>query len=127
MFHRYLLFVALLAAPLCAQEPVASVTHAGGAWTIAGKLNQVTLDEKDLSVAVHAGPVTWKMLPSSDQDLLVNAGGETIRLRLADAKEIHIEPYHTGFSSGVRMIFNGFAIPAKAIPGATWTSGSSSP
>jgi hypothetical protein len=118
MLHRnFLLLVGLLAVPLSAQPPVAAVSHSGGTWTIAGKKNQVTLDEANLAIAVHAGPVTWKMLPSSDRDLTVNAGGETIRLRLADAKDIRIAPYHTGFASGLRITLDGFRNTGQRDPG----------
>ncbi len=89
-------------------EPVVSVQHSAGKWTLAGKKNTVELNESDLAATVRAGPVTWKMMPSSDRDMLVNAGGGSFRLRLADARDIRIAPYETGFKTGVRIVLDRF-------------------
>jgi hypothetical protein len=61
------------AAPTAAQR--AAVSHADGVWTIRGAKNTVALNERDLSVNIRAGSVTWKMVPSSDHDVLVGSGG----------------------------------------------------
>ena len=82
-------------------EPQVAVSHSAGTWTIAGKKNTVELKESDLAVSVHAGPVTWKMAPSSQEDLLVSAGGDQFHLRLADAGHIQIGPYETDRKSVV--------------------------
>jgi len=91
-----------------AQIPRISVSHANGQWTVTGKKNIIILNDSDLSVAVHAGPVTWKMLPSSDHDMRVDVAGDEFYVRLADAQKIDIEPYTTGFKTGLRIILGDF-------------------
>ncbi len=95
-----------------------TVSHAGGVWTIHGQKNTVELNEHDLAVSVHAGPVTWKMVPSSSQDMLVSAAGDRFRVRLADAGHIQIAPYETGFKTGVRLILDQFRSTGQLAPGA---------
>src|SRR5579872_5231626 len=51
--------------------PAVSVTHAAGHWTIAGKRNQIVLDDSDLAVGIVAEGVSWRMKPSQDDDVLV--------------------------------------------------------
>jgi hypothetical protein len=89
-------------------EPQVTVSHTAGKWVLEGRKNIVELDEPDFSVSVHAGPVTWKMVPSSNEDMLVSAGGDQFHLRLADAGQIKITPYKTGFKTGVRLILDQF-------------------
>lgn len=91
MTKRVHLFVPALVLLLCSvMSGQVAVSHAGGNWTIAGQKNTVVLDEADLAVSIQAGPVTWKMLPSSDHDMRVNAQGDTFYVRLADAQKIDI-------------------------------------
>lgn len=97
--------------------PAVTVSHSDGKWAIAGKKNTVVLDESDLSVAVHAEGVTWRMVPSSDNDLLVNSGNDEFHLRLADARQISITPYRTGFRSGVKITLGGFESTGLRSPG----------
>ena len=75
---------------------------------LAGRKNTVVIDDSNLSAAIHAGPVTWKMLPSSADDVTVDAGGDEFHLRLADASQIKIAPYRTGFKTGVKIVLEGF-------------------
>src|SRR5271167_501766 len=82
--------------------PQVTVSHLAGKWTVAGKNNTVELNESDFAVSIHAGPVNWKMVPSSNEDMLVSAGGDQFHLRLADAGQIKISPYETGFKTGIR-------------------------
>ena len=98
-------------------EPQVAVSHSAGTWTIAGKKNTVELKESDLAVSVHAGPVTWKMAPSSQEDLLVSVGGDQFHLRLADAGHIQISPYETGFKTGIRIILDRFHNTGQHAPG----------
>ncbi|MGH9969021.1 MAG: DUF5696 domain-containing protein [Pyrinomonadaceae bacterium] len=83
--------------------PPIKVSHAGGRWTIAGKKNTVTLNQADLSLVVQAGPARWSLMPSVARDMFVKTGGEEIYVRLADARKITIEPYDTGFKTGVKI------------------------
>ena len=88
--------------------PQVTVTHAGSKWRLAGRKNTVELDAASLAISVHAGPVSWKMLPSSAEDMLVAAGGSQARVRLAEAGQIDITPYETGFKTGVKIVLDKF-------------------
>jgi len=83
--------------------PAVTVSRANREWTIAGKTNRITLTESNLAVTVQAGPVTWRMAPSGPRDLLVLADSKESYVRLADAKEIDIVPYDTGFKTGLKI------------------------
>ncbi len=113
--RRFLALAMLWALPAGAQI---TVNHAGGVWTIRGQKNTVELNGSDLAVTVRAGAVTWKMVPSGAEDMLVAAGGDRFRVRLADAGDIEIAPYATGFKTGVRMILDRFRGTGQAAPGA---------
>jgi hypothetical protein len=95
-----------------------TVNNAGGIWTIRGQKNTVELNQRDLAVTIHAGAVVWKMVPSGGEDMLVSAGGDRFWVRLADAGDIRIEPYRTGFKSGVRLVLDRFHGTGQAAPGA---------
>ena len=110
--------ILLVLAALTANAQDVAVSHAGGFWTIHGRKNTVELNERDLAVTIHAGPVTWKMVPSSNQDMLVGAGGDRFWVRLADAGRVQIAPYRTGYATGVRMILDGFRGTGQKAPGA---------
>src|SRR4030042_1413227 len=75
---------------------------------IAGKTNKVTLDEKDLSMRIEAGPVRWTMVPSSEDDMLVKSKSEEFYLRLTDAGRIEITLYDTGYKTGVKIGLRAF-------------------
>ncbi|HTS26494.1 MAG TPA: DUF5696 domain-containing protein [Bryobacteraceae bacterium] len=98
--------------------PAVHVSHSGGKWTIAGKKNTATLDEKDLSLSVQAGPVSWKMVPSSSQDLRVRAGDDEFSLGLAEAGQIQIAQFQTGYKTGVKITLDGFRSSGQRAPGA---------
>lgn len=83
--------------------PAVSVSHAAGRWTIAGRKNRVTLNETDLAMEIQAGSAKWAMVASSANDMLVKRKGEEFYLRLADAGNISIVPYDTGFKTGVKI------------------------
>ncbi|MBN1361812.1 MAG: hypothetical protein JW993_14545 [Sedimentisphaerales bacterium] len=88
--------------------PLVSVSHADGKWLIAGRKNQVTLDNSDLAMSVQAGPVAWRMGPSTTNDMLVSSKGEEFPLRLADAGKIEITPLDTGARTGVKVRLERF-------------------
>ena len=94
------------AAPASAQG--VTVSHAGGLWTLHGQKNIVELNDRDLSMTIHAGPAVWKMVPSSSQDMLVGVGAAPSWLSLAAAGHMQIDPYKTGFKTGVRLILDQF-------------------
>src|SRR5262249_15060938 len=83
--------------------PSFSVTHSNGNWVIAGRKNTVTINESDLSIKVQAGPASWSMMPSARGAMLVRAPGEDFALRLADARQIAVTRFDTGFKTGVKI------------------------
>jgi hypothetical protein len=85
-----------------------SVSRNGQIWTIAGRQNEVRLDSSTLAISVKAASVAWNMVPSGPRDMLVSAGGEPFFLRLADAGQIEITPYDTGFRKGVKIVLDRF-------------------
>jgi hypothetical protein len=113
---RIALSLLLSIAPLVAQTlprsewgaPAVSISHANGKWIIAGQTNKVLLDEKDLSIAIQNGSAKWAMVPSGPKDMIAKAHGAEFPLRLADAEKISIEPYDTGFKTGVKITLNGW-------------------
>jgi hypothetical protein len=111
---RSFLLLALAIVTAFAQSPAdtgapeVDVSHAAGKWVIRGKKNTVELNESDLAVTIRAGAVTWKMVPSSKDDVLIGTAGDEFPLRLADAGEIKIAPYQTGFKTGVKIVLDRF-------------------
>jgi hypothetical protein len=103
-------------APATAQRAAASL--ADGVWTVRGAKNTVVLNERDLSVNIRAGSVTWKMVPSSDHDMLVGSGGDRFWVSLAAASTMRVEKYETGFKTGVRLTLSGFRSTGQVAPGA---------
>ncbi len=88
--------------------PAVSISHAGGKWIIAGQKNKVSLDEKDLAISIQNGSANWAMVPSGTNDMIAKASGGEFPLRLADAEKISIEPYDTGFKTGVKITLSGW-------------------
>jgi hypothetical protein len=137
VFPSFVAIVLLISLPSFAQGPVAQtspvtqrsprdtgapevrVTHSAGKWTIAGKKNTVELSEKDLALSVHSGPVIWRMVPSSTSDMLVSAAGDQFQVRLADAGEIKITPYETGYKTGLKLVLDRFHNTGQRAPGAS--------
>src|SRR5690242_11396541 len=102
--------VAFLVTPLFAQTlpraewgaPPVSISHSNAKWMIAGQKNKMVLDEKDLGISIQNGSADWTMVPSGAKDMTVKSAGGEFSLRLADAENISIEPYDTGFKTGVK-------------------------
>lgn len=93
--------------------PAVTVTYMEGKWVISGKRHKVTLNQTDLSMTVHAGPIDWKMVSSSADDMLVKSKGEQFHLRLADAGRIDITPYDTGYKTGVKIRVLTWDVPIQ--------------
>ena len=108
--------VLFLATPLFAQTlpraewgaPPVAVSHANGKWLITGQKNKVLLDEKDLGITIQNGSANWAMVPSGAKDMTLKASGSEFPVRLADADKIAIEPYDTGFKTGVKLTLTGW-------------------
>jgi Family of unknown function (DUF5696) len=83
--------------------PPVSVTHADGKWVVAGKKNQVSLNEANLALTIQTPSANWQMVPSTAKDMLVRARGEDAYLQLSKAEKITITSYDTGFKTGVKI------------------------
>jgi hypothetical protein len=88
--------------------PEIEISQADGQWLIAGKKHRVFLNESDLRISVETGPLTWRMGPSTAEDMLVQWRDERFYLRLTDAERATIEPYDTGYKTGVKIRLEGF-------------------
>ena len=103
---------ALLSQPPVTREergaPAVTVSQAGGQWRIEGKKQSVTLDPASLALGIRAGTVSWRLAPSSRDDMLVKSQGRELELRLADASRIEVVPYDTGFKTGLKLTLDGF-------------------
>jgi hypothetical protein len=88
--------------------PLVEVSHDDGKWTIRGQKQLVTLDESSLALRIEAGAAAWQLVPSAADDMVTKTGGKEIPIRLADAKKIAIEPYDTGFKTGVKITLGGW-------------------
>jgi len=88
--------------------PPVSISHSNGKWLIAGQKNKVLVDEKDLGITIQNGTANWSMVPSGPKDMTAQIAGAEFPLRLADAEKISIEPYDTGFKTGVKITLSGW-------------------
>ncbi len=86
--------------------PAVTISQDGINWLITGKKNKVTLNKKNLSLKVNDGTTNWEMFPSDNNDLIIKSNGKEYKSRLADAGEINIEKYETGFKSGVKILLS---------------------
>jgi hypothetical protein len=118
--NRIILFLIILAAgsaaaqPLTREQwgaPLVAVSHENGQWIIAGKKQVVTIDEKTLALKVNAQSVVWEMPASGTNDMVVKSGGKEFLLCLAGAKHLAIEPYDTGFKTGVKITLSDWRKP----------------
>jgi len=96
--------------------PQVNVSSANGLWTIAGKKQTVTIDAKTLALDVNAqaagaAATIWKLFPSGTNDMVVKFHGREFPLRLIDAGKISIEPYDTGFKTGVKITLGDWRRP----------------
>jgi hypothetical protein len=97
----------LLFASICSAQ--VTVTHSGGNWTIAGPKNTAILSESNFALSVRAGAVTWNLVPSAANDVLVKSGGADRPLRLTAARDIRIEPFTTGYNKGIKIALGGWS------------------
>lgn len=88
--------------------PVVEVTQHGNDWIITGQKHQVVLNHKDLSLSVKTGAVTWAMIASADDDMILKSKGEEFSVGLTEAGNIAIEPYDTGYKTGIKITLSRF-------------------
>src|SRR5438067_1361420 len=95
--------------------PAVVVSKSTSEWVIKGRKNTVTLNSTDLALTVNAGTETWRMAASSAKDMTVRASGKDFDLRLADAGQITIVSYDTGFKTGVKISLGQWKYLGKVI------------
>jgi hypothetical protein len=88
--------------------PNIQVTSKAGKWTIKGKKNTVTLDQKNLAVTIQTPATIWQMVPSSAKDMLVRSRGVDADIQLSSAREFQVTPYDTGYKTGVKLVLSGW-------------------
>ena len=93
-----------------------TVSHIADGWIIKGKQNTVTLKERDLALSVKAGAVQWNLMASKPGDMLVRSGSQNLSLRIADATDIAIVPYDTGFKTGIKLSLSGWKRTGTSVP-----------
>src|SRR5687768_17557455 len=82
----------------------------GRTWTIAGRKQTVTLNARDLSMQIAAGPARWSMMPPRTGDLVVRTPShKEAPMSLAAAKRAAVEPYDTGYKTGVKLTLSGWS------------------
>lgn len=103
--------------------PPVSVTRSGDVWTIAGRHQSVTLDQRNLAISIRADGTAWDLLPahrgglelaSADADDPKPQNGTEAEVSLADARFKRIVPYDTGARAGVKIQLRDWAaLPAS--------------
>lgn len=88
--------------------PAVDVTREGNTWVAAGRKNRVVFNPSDLSLTVDAEGVSWSFVASEPDDMLVKSRGEEFFVRLADVGKIDIEPYDTGYCTGMKATLERF-------------------
>jgi len=88
--------------------PLVTVSESANTWTIAGQKTRLTLNATNLALEVHAGAAEWRTAPSGEKDMLIKARGQERYVRLTAAKRLKIEPYDTGFKTGLKIILEGW-------------------
>jgi len=98
--------------------PPVNISHSGGKWTIAGRKQSVSLNETSFTIEIHAGPAPWAMISSTTNDMIVRANNHDFPVRLADAGNVTITGYDTGFKTGIKMKLSGWQDTSSSQPGA---------
>lgn len=122
VYFKTSIFICFFSSVLLAQEvwepprlpreqwgaPLVEVTQKGDQWIIQGRKNKAVLNASTLALKVDAGPVQWSMVPSMDDDMLLKSRGGEFYVRLTDAGRIDIEPFDTGYKTGIQLILSRF-------------------
>ena len=85
------------------------VCRKGKRWVMRGERREAVLDAATLAMEARAGGTTWRLLPAQADDLTVEAGGARHPLSLTAAAARAIDPYHTGYASGVKIELSDFS------------------
>jgi hypothetical protein len=80
----------------------------GGVWRVTGAKHRLELNSTNLAFRVETASNTWQMRESSDGDLRVRHGTNTVSLRLATAGRKQLTSYENGFEKGMKLELGGF-------------------
>jgi hypothetical protein len=85
---------------------IVEVFNRDGQWIIKGKKQEVIYDSSDFSITVNAGPVSWSMLPSQENDITVKTREKETLIKLIDAKKHEVEYYDAGYKTGIKIVLS---------------------
>ncbi|MHC4438325.1 MAG: hypothetical protein ACYS3S_13270, partial [Planctomycetota bacterium] len=89
-------------------DPNVTVRQDAAQWIIHGERLTVVVDSNSLAMRIKDKDIIWNIEGSTQRDLTIEHDGRNIPLRLRDAKKITIEPYETGFKSGIKIRLNDY-------------------
>ncbi len=89
-------------------NPKVNVKQDASQWTIRGERLTVVVDPNTLAMQIRDEDISWNTAGSTQGDLTIEHNGKNIPLCLKDAKQIKIEPYETGFMSGIKIQLNDY-------------------
>jgi hypothetical protein len=96
-------------------NPAVEVRQGETQWIVEGERLMVVVDSNTLAMQIKDEDVSWNIEGSRQGDFIVEDGGRNITLSLKDAKQIKIEPYETGFMSGVKIRLNKYVHQDKLL------------
>src|SRR4030042_2414321 len=96
-------------------NPKVDVKQETSQWTIRGERLTVVVDPYTLAMQIRDKDVSWNIEGSTQGDLTIEHDGRNIPLCLKVAKEIKIEPYETGFMSGIKIQLNDYVHEDKLL------------
>src|SRR4051812_14026149 len=104
----------IILVPSLSLASAVKVAQDGQSWVIDAPQRHVTIDTKEFSVQITAGPAQWN-LSAAENALTVLSRGVTFELPLTAAAEANFSPYHNGSEDGVDISLSGFAHENKPV------------
>jgi len=103
------------AAPSDDGAPAISVQTNGAIWRVIGAKHRLELNPTNLACRVQTPANAWQMRDSSDGDLRVRHGTNTLSLRLASAGRKDLATYENGFQKGLKLELSEFRSDTNAL------------
>jgi hypothetical protein len=92
-----------------------SVQTNEGVWRVVGAKHRLELNPTNLVLRVETPANAWPMRESSDGDLRVRHGTNTVSLRLAAAGRKNVTAYENGFQKGLKLGLSEFRADTNAL------------
>jgi hypothetical protein len=89
-------------------DPKIEVKRDETKWIIQGERFTVVIDPNTLTMQINDKDISWNIEGSTQGDLTVEHDGRIVPLCLKDAKQIKIEPYETGFKTGIKIRLDNY-------------------